>query len=146
MAGGGAVSRRRGAALVLALAAMVLLQGISALLLAAVTARLRLAADQRLALEGGMAVTATLAEARVTDAVALASLADGDGWSGPWRDRGGGWRGRVVAVRRGVLLRLDGRAERRDGAGGLRGAARATLLLRRGDADTVRMVGHRPRF
>lgn len=137
---------RRGFALPLALLGVVLLEGSAAMLLLAAGARRRLVGDARFAIEGELAVSSALADLRVGAAGELRTLADGERRTLAASPRGG-WDVTAWAARRGSVVQLEVRAERRTAGGGATLAERrGTLLLVVVDADTVRVSGRRGRF
>lgn len=137
---------RRGFALALALLGVVMLEALAAMLLVASEARRRLVSDARQAIEGELVVSSALADLRVGAAADLRSLADGERrtLAAPARS---GWTVTAWAARRGGVIQLEVRAERRPAGGGVPFAARSgTLLMVVVDADTVRVTGRRGRF
>jgi hypothetical protein len=135
-----------GFALALALVAILLLEGFAAVALLAATARIRLANDARLAVEGDLLVASELAEVRVGADTAIRRLADSGRVDFPVRTRGRGWTVRSWAVRRGSLGLLTAEATVRGQNGVVIGARQATLLLAFGGADTIRVSGDRARY
>ncbi|HEY3933612.1 MAG TPA: hypothetical protein VGL65_03260 [Gemmatimonadales bacterium] len=137
---------RSGAALVVVLFAFFLISSLSLVALAACAARIRLAADNRWATEAELVVDGALASTRVAQSDDLAALLDGASISFPAVTRGDGWWYRVQGSRSGVLVTLQGLAERRAANGSLIATRRASLMLVRRGADTLRVLGSRPRF
>jgi hypothetical protein len=127
------------------LALVLLLEFLLALSVMTARARIRLAADDRLAIEGALVAASAVAETRVAEQGVLAGLADGDRLALGWTVRPDGWRWRADLVREGVLVRLEVVAERRAPAGPLLAARRLTLLLHHAPSDTVRVLTHRAR-
>jgi hypothetical protein len=137
---------RRGAALLLVLIVLFLVSSCSIVALAACNARLRLAADNRWATEAQLIADGALASTSVGHAADLAALADHSAISFPRVVRSDGWSYQVVGSRTGTLITLSATAERRAADGSLIGMRRASLLLVRRAADTVRVLGRMPRF
>ena len=135
-----------GFALALALVAVLLLEGFAAVALLAASARIRLANDARIAVEGDLLVASELAEARVGADTAIRQLPDGGRADFPARARGRGWTVRSWAVRRGSLALVTAEATVRGPNGVVIGARQATLLLGFAGADTIRVSGDRSRF
>lgn len=136
----------RGVALPIVLVAAVLVASLSLLALQAATVHVRLEADERSRVEGQLVASTALASARVTYRADLDTLADGGRIDWPTVVRPDGWSWRAEAVRTGAVIRLAAVAEQRSAAGVLLAAHRASLLLVRDAADTVRVLGLRPRF
>ena len=146
---GRAASRYRpteGFALVLALLAIVLLEGFAALALFAAGARQRLASDGRVAVEGDLLVTSVLAEARVAEDSVMRNLPDGGRVDFPAQQRGAGWTVTSGATRWGRLIQLTAEATWGGATGEVAGRRRATLLLGFNAADTLRVSSYRSRF
>lgn len=137
---------RRGAALVMALAALVLLGSLGLVATECALVRGRLAADTRWRTEGEMVAASALASARVAHRADLDTLSDGAVIRFPAVARGDGWSWTVAAGRGGALLRLVVTATRRAADGTPYAARRASLLLARDPADTVRVLARRARF
>lgn len=142
VAGGG----RAGIALLLVLAAILLLESLAAVALRAAVARLRLAGDNRIALEGDLLAASALASARIGADSQLAALPDGGRFDLPAGALSHGWQAERWAVRQGDLIRLAVVVTLRASDGTLLGARRRTLLIGRVAADTVRVSGYRPRY
>jgi hypothetical protein len=140
------VRTARGVALVMVLVAAVLIESLTLLALHAAIIHVRLVADERGRVEGQLVASTALATARVAYRADLDTLGDGDviRWPAVWRSDGWSWH--VEAARTGVLIRLIAVAERRSADGRVFAARRASLLLARNTADTVRVLGRRPRF
>jgi hypothetical protein len=135
-----------GFALALALVAILLLEGFAAMALLAASARIRLAHDARLAVEGDLLVASELAEVRVGADTVIRQLADGGRAEFPARPRGRGWTVRSWVVRRGSLGLVTAEATVWGQNGVVIGARHATLLLGFGGADTIRVSGDRSRY
>jgi len=140
------MSDRRGVAVILSLVAIALVESLIVVMLTAVVIRTRLAGDARWATEGSLVADAALATARVSARAILDTLGDGATAILAAADRGDGWIWSAEATRRGEVIRLTARAERRDASGALVAERRASLLLVRQGADTVRVLVDRPRF
>ena len=125
---------------------VLLLEGLGALAVIATIARVRLAGDDRLAVEGWLVAASALAEVRVSRQTDLAGLADGQRLAYGWTVRSDGWRWRADLVREGALVRLVATAERRDAGDALRAGRRLTLLLYHSPSDTVQVLAHRARM
>lgn len=130
----------------MALLAVVLLAGFAAVALVAASARLRLAGDLRIAIEGDLLAASTLAERRVNADSLLVALADGDRIDFGTTAIGRGWQARSTAWREGSLLQLSAEVTLRDDRLQLVGARRATLLIGVIGADTLRVSGYRSRY
>ncbi len=137
---------RRGVALVMALVALAVTLGLAAAALAAARARVNLSAADRWATESRLVVASELAEWSTAGRDRLDSLADGETRTIAAATRPDGWEYVVTASRRAALVRLVAEVRRRDAAGRRFAARRATLLLARGPADTVRVLRHHARF
>lgn len=137
---------RRGAALLLALWVVVLLEGLAALTLAAVVGRVRLVAAGRDAVEGRAVATHALAEARTAHQASYLALAAGDSVSRPVASPLAPWSVRVTGLRVGELLLLRAFATRRGADGTLIAAGGATLILGYRGADTLQVIRDRPRW
>ncbi len=131
---------RRGAALLLALLVVILLEGLAALTLSAAFSRARLVSASRDAVEGTAVARHVLAEARVHGEAAVGALADADSVQLVMASPLPAWRAHVEVRRLGAWLRLQATATRAAADG--RAAARqsATLLMRRIGADTLRVI------
>jgi hypothetical protein len=128
------------------LALVVLLEGLCALSAIAVLARVRLAGDERRAVEGWLVAASALAESRMIHQAEMSAMADGERVALDWVVRSDGWRWRADLLREGGLVRLEVLAERRDADNTLRASRRSTLLLNHIPSDTVRVLAHRPRM
>jgi hypothetical protein len=128
------------------LALVLLLEGLCALAAIATLSRVRLAGDDRLAVEGWLVGASALADARVTHHAELGGLADGERLSLGWTGRTDGWQWRADMARTGALVELAVTVERRNGQGELRAARRFTLLLHHLPSDTVQVLAHRARM
>jgi hypothetical protein len=133
-------------ALVMVLAAAVLMESLTLLALRAAIIHVRLVADERGRVEGQLVAATALATARIVHRADLVALGDGDVVRWPAVRRSDGWSWHAEAVRTGSLIRLVAIAERRSSDGTVFAAHRASLLLARDTADTVRVLGRRPRF
>jgi hypothetical protein len=140
------VVARHGVALPMVLFAAVLVESLMLVALRAASIQVRLVADERARIEGQLVVSSALAVARTVHRVDLDTLSDGGviGW--PAVSRAGDWSWQAAAVRNGPLIRLIAVAQRRSADGGVFAERRASLLLARDSADTVRVLGRRPRF
>jgi hypothetical protein len=136
----------RGVALVMVLVVAVLIESLTLLALHAAIIHVRLVADERARVEGQLVVATALATARVVHRADLDTLGDGTVLDLPTVARADGWSWRARAIRVGAVIRLVALAERRSADGTVFAAHRASLLLARDSADTVRVLGHRPRF
>lgn len=136
----------RGVALVMALVVAVLIESLTLLALHAAIIHVRLVADERQRIEGQLVVSTALATARVAYRAALDTMSDGGVLDPPAVTRVDGWSWWAQATRAGAVIRLVAVAERRSADGTVLAAHRASLLLARDSADTVRVLGHRPRF
>jgi hypothetical protein len=136
----------RGIALPMVLVAALLIESLTLVALRAAIVQVRLAADARARIEGQLVVASALATARAAHRADLDTLGDGSvvHWSVVLRPDGWSWQ--AEATRSGSLIRLAAVAERRSSDGSVLAARRASLLLARGTADTVRVLGRRPRF
>jgi len=128
------------------LALVLVLEGLCALAAMATLARVRLAGDDRLAVEGWLVAASALAEERVARQGDLRELADGQRLASGWTSRADGWRWRTDLVRTGALVQLVVTAERRNDLGELRAGRRFTLLLHHLPSDTVQVLAHRARM
>jgi hypothetical protein len=137
---------RHGVALLMALVAVVLVEAGAAMAVSAAMARIRLGTDERRAVEARLVVASALADGRVVAVDTLGKLADGETRSVVSETRPDGWRVTVLATRSGAVIRLSARVDRLDAAGRRVAARRATLLLVRVAADTVRVLQRHPRF
>ena len=140
------MSDRRGVALIIALITVVLVESLVLLALEVAAIRVRLAGDGRWRVEAAMVAASGLGVARVVNRASLDNLADGGVLRLPPVFRVDGWSWRGVATRTGALIRLVVIAERAAADGRVHASRRASLLLFRDPADTVRVLAHRPRF
>jgi hypothetical protein len=140
------MSDRRGVALIIALAAVLLVESLTLVALEVAATRLRLAGDARWRVEAGLVAESGLGIARVANRTSLDNLADGGVLRLAPVFRGDGWSWRGVATRTGALIRLVVTARRMAADGRVHASRRASLLLIRDPADTVRVLAHRPRF
>lgn len=137
--------RRRGAALLLTLAVLVLVEGLMAMALALTTARSRLVADSGEALDAMIVARSVIAEGRVIHAEDLRRLAEGEERMLGFGARADGWSWRLDADRRDRVIRL-GAVVWRGGTGPpVRARGTSTLLLAADSADTVRVLMRAPR-
>jgi hypothetical protein len=142
----GARDRRGGVALVLVLAATVLLGSLTLLALHAAAIRVRLAADVRWRIEGEMVASTALAATRIGHRADLDTLTDGATMVLPTTERPDGWSWHAEVARAGALIRIVAFARKQASDGSSRAARRASLMLARDPADTVRVLGGRARF
>jgi Tfp pilus assembly protein PilV len=143
---GGARERRRGVALVLVLAATVLLGSLTLLALHAAVIRVRLAADARWRIEGELVASTALAATRIGHRADLDTLTDGATMVLATIERPDGWSWHAEVARAGALIRIVAFARLRASDGSSWAARRASLMLARNPADTVRVLGSRARF
>jgi hypothetical protein len=136
----------RGIALPMVLVASLLVESLTLVALRAAIVQVRLAADERARIEGQLIVSSALATARAAYRADLDSLADGSVVNWPVTWRADGWSWHAEAVRTGSLIRLVAMALHRSADGAVFAAHRASLLLARDTADTVRVLGRRSRF
>ncbi|MES2305563.1 MAG: hypothetical protein V4558_08645 [Gemmatimonadota bacterium] len=141
-----ATRRDCGFALALALLAVILLGGFAAVALVAASARLRLAGDLRIAIEGDLQAASALAERRVNADSVLVALTDGDRIDFGTAAVGSGWWAHSIAWRTGTLVQLSTEVTLRNDRLQLVGARRATLLIGVVAADTLRVSGYRSRY
>lgn len=134
------VGGRRGAALLLALMVVILLEGIAALTLSAAFSRARLVAASRDAIDGHAVAEHALAMVRVGEEAALGALADGEARALPAASPLSAWQVQVDAARLGTMVRLRAVATRTASDGRLAASHQATLLLRWNGADTLRVI------
>lgn len=125
---------------------VLLLEGLCAVAAVATLTRVRLASDDRLAVEGWLVAASAVAEARVTHEAALRGLADGQQLAFGWTLRADGWRSRTDLNRAGALIQLVVTVERRTAEGEIRAGRRFTLLLQHSPSDTVQVLAHRARM
>jgi hypothetical protein len=132
--------------LVMALVALVLVGWFGTITMAACAVRIRAAGDARWRSEGELVVATALASTRVAHRPDLDTLHDGSVITFAAVARLDNWRWQTQAVRTGALIRLIALAQRHAADGTLIAARRASLLLLRDSADTVRVLGDHPRF
>jgi hypothetical protein len=137
---------RQGAALLMALVVVILLEGLAALTLAAATSRVHLVAANRDALEGRAVVGHALAAYRIDGDPALHALVDGESLVAAGQSPLPAWQVVMRARRRGGLIVLSAEAVHRDAGGRRRASRRATLLLAYHPADTLQVISTRPRW
>jgi len=137
---------RRGASLVIVLAASLLVGSLALVALRAAVVHARAAADARWHTEATLVAATALADMRVVQRGVFDTLTDGATWAAPDVVRPDGWSWRSVAVRRGPIIQLTVTARRLAADGTLFAAHRASLLLVRNPADTVRVLARRARF
>ncbi|MGH7593791.1 MAG: hypothetical protein ACRELE_08080 [Gemmatimonadales bacterium] len=142
----GVATGTRGIALSMVLVAVALIASFTLLALQAAVIQVRLAADARGRVEGQLVAATALAVARVAHRADLDTLGDGATVVWPAVIRPDGWSWQAQATRTGAVIRLIAVAERRSADGAVYAARRASLLLARDAADTVRVLDHRPRF
>ena len=142
----GIAGDRRGAALVMALAASALVGSLALLALGAAVVHSRLVSDTRWQVEAALVASSALANERLSRRALLDTMADGASWTAPQVVRPDGWSWRADAVRRGATIRLAVTVKRLAADGSLFAARRASLLLARSPADTVRVLARRARF
>lgn len=140
------MSDRRGASLVLVLAAGALVASLSFVALRAAVICARLTGDLRWRTEGMLVAGTALASAAVGHRADLAALADGGSWVLTGPPRPDDWWWRIEARRRGALIRLVATARRAASDGSIYAARRASLMLARDPTDTVRVLARRARF
>jgi len=131
---------RRGAALLLALMVVILLEGIAALTLSAAFSRARLVAATQDVVDGNAVAHHALAVARIDGDSALRALSDGEVRVLAVASPLPAWQVRVDAERLGTTVRLNAVATRTRPDGRAAAARRATLLLRVNGADTLRVI------
>ncbi len=125
-----------------AIAVVVLLEGLAAATLLSAVARVRIAADQRAAIEAELAVTTALALTRVSQGAALAGIPPGGGPVVFPPPTVAGWEVVMTASREGgdAPIRLVARVMRRNPDGAPHAAGSGTLLLVAISADTARVL------
>ena len=138
--------RRDGFALLMVIATSALVFGLMAVALAAAQVRSRLLGDARWRIEGQLVASSALAALRVEQAAVWDTLSDGAVAHFAVVTRADSWTWQGSAMRSGALVRLVVVAERRSPSGWLIAARRASLLLARESADTVRVIRQRARF
>ena len=139
------IRRRRGAALLLALVAVVVLHGLAAVALWAAMSDLRTVTGVRLGVEGELAAASALAVARVHHAPALDALLPGERLAFLPMDIAA-WRVNLEAERFDAVVALRASAAFRTAADSLLGARRLTLVMARDATDTLRVLRGRSRF
>jgi hypothetical protein len=144
--GTGARPDRRGVAFVMVLAATVLIGSLTLVALQGALVRSRLVSDARWRAEGAAVVATALATARVAHRADLDTLSDGAVLSLIATTRSDGWSWSASALRSGALIQLSATALRSAADGSIHAARRASLLLSRDPADTVRVLAQRARF
>jgi hypothetical protein len=137
---------RRGASLVVVLAASLLAGSLVLVALRSAVVHARVVADARWHTEAILVASAALAEVRVADRTVFDTLPDGTTWTKPDVDRPDGWSWHVEANRHGAIVQLTVAVRRLAADGTVFAARRASLLLVRNPADTVRVLGRRARF
>ena len=140
------MNARRGAALVMVLAATALLGSLAAMALHLALIRARLAADARWRTEAQLVAASALAGVRVGRRADLDSLGDGGVVFLAGSTRPDGWSWQAELSRSGALLRIVALARHAASDGSIWSARRASLMLARDPADTVRVLGTRARF
>ncbi len=130
----------------MALVALVLAGWFGAITMAACAVRVRAASDARWRTEGELVVASALASTRVAHRPDLDTLHDSTSITFPAVTGPDNWQWQTQAVRAGALIRLTALAQRHGADGALLAARRASLLLLRDSADTVRVLGDHPRF
>lgn len=130
------------------LVVVVLLEGVAAAGLVASAARLRVAADHRLAIEADLAATSALALVRVSQGAALAGIPPGTVAHQLPAPTLPGWDVVILADREGgeAPVRLTAEVRRASPGGAPHAVRRATLLLRVVAADTAIVLLSRERF
>lgn len=136
----------RGAALPLALVAVLLMQCLIAVAMTATVTDVRLAGDVRLGIEADLVVASALADARIDQAAAMHALIPGDVVVWSWIGGASGWRTRTTAERTGPLVLLHAHAEYLTPSGTVRAARDATLVLGYNTSDTLQVLRGRSRF
>jgi len=128
------------------LVAAVIAGSLALVALQAAAIRARLVSDARWQIEGVVVAESALAAARVAHRADLDTLSDGGVLMIPANPRSDGWLWTATATRSGALIRLVVQATRRGSDSVIIASRRASLLLARDAADTVRVLGSRPRF
>ncbi|HEY4319659.1 MAG TPA: hypothetical protein VGM77_00665 [Gemmatimonadales bacterium] len=139
------MTNRRGTALLLVLAAVLVVASLATVTLQFAAVRTRLIAEARWEQEGWLVASSALAQARVSNSATLSALGESDTVTLIQGTRPDGWQIAVQARRHGIAIALVATALRRDGAGRPFAAHRAGLLLLRSGADTVRVSAQHPR-
>jgi hypothetical protein len=142
----GLQDKRRGVALVMVLAATVLVGSLALLALHLAVVRARLTSDARWRIEGQLVAYTALAATRVAHRTDLDTLADGAGLTLPTTVRSDGWSWHSEVSRAGALIHITALARYRGSDGSTYAAWRASLMLARDPADTVRVLARRARF
>jgi hypothetical protein len=137
---------RRGLALVMVLAATVLVGSLALLALHMALIRVDLVSDARWRIEGELVASTALAATRIGRRADLDTLSDGATMILPATDRSDGWSWHAEVSRTGALIRVVALARYRASDGTIRAARRASLMLARDSADTVRVLAQRARF
>lgn len=140
------MTERRGVALVLVLAAMTVVGSLALLALHLAVIRVRLTSDARWSIEGQLVAASALAATRISHRSDLDSLPDGATLILPTTARSDGWSWHAEVSRAGALIRITALARYRASDGNLFAARRASLMLARDPADTVRVLAQRARF
>jgi hypothetical protein len=136
----------RGVALVMVLAATVLVGSLTLVALQGALVQSRLVSDARWRAEGAAVVATALATVRVAQRADLDTLSDGAVLSVTAVTRADGWTWSASALRSGAVIRVSASALRHAADGSIYAARRASLLLSRNPADTVRVLAQRARF
>ena len=136
----------RGVALVMVLAAAVLVGSLALLALHLAVIRVRLTSDARWRIEGQLVASSALAATRIAHRADLDTLADGATQIFLTTARSDGWSWHAEVSRAGVLIRIIAFARYRASDGRIYAARRASLMLARDPADTVRVLAQRARF
>ncbi|MES1258995.1 MAG: hypothetical protein ABUL71_00265, partial [Gemmatimonadota bacterium] len=136
----------RGASILLVLVAAVVAGSLGLVALHAAAIRARLVADARWQIEGVLVAGSALASARTAHRADLDTLADGGVLVIAPVVRADGWVWTATATRTGAIVRLDVQTTRRGSDGVPIATRRASLMLARNAADTVRVLGSRARF
>jgi hypothetical protein len=136
----------RGVALMMVLAATVLIGSLTLVALQAALVESRLVSDAHWRTEGAAVVATGLATVRVAHRADLDTLSDGAALSVAAVTRADAWTWSASAERSGAVIRLSVSALRRATDGSIYAARRASLLLSRNPADTVRVLARRARF
>lgn len=140
------MSDRRGMTLVIALATMLVAGSLACVAITAGLIRLRLVADARWQVEATLVASSALGSARLLYRTDLDTLSDGATLLFAPVLRPDGWSWRVTASRAGPLVTLDVTVARRGSDSAIVAGKRASLLLSRDAADTLRVLARRPRF
>ena len=128
------------------LAASLLVGSLALLALRAAVIHARLVSDSRWHIEATLIASSALANVRLERHGVFDTLSDGATWTAPASARPNGWSWRAEASRRGPVIRLTVTVDRLAADGSLFAARRASLLLARDPADTVRVLARRARF